>query len=191
MEEYNKCKSELDGLYDYIDAGVILRSKCNWYDHGEKSSRYFLTLEKRNKAKSHVCALLTESGNECTEPSQVMTKIKDFYSNLCKRRSTKTEEDCVEYLHTLNTPHLSEAERVSCEGSLTKRECWEALTSMKNGKSPRNDGLAIEFYVCFFNEIFNYLLNALKELFNMGQLSTSQRQAVISLIERKRKGIKG
>ena len=46
LEEYNKCKSELDGLYDYITAGVILRSNCNWYEHGEKSSRYFLTLEK-------------------------------------------------------------------------------------------------------------------------------------------------
>ena len=65
--------------------------------------------------------LLTESGNECTEPSQVMTKIKDFYSNLYKRRSMKTEEDCIEYLRTLNMPHLSEAERASCEGSLTKR----------------------------------------------------------------------
>ena len=130
-------------------------------------------------------ALLTESGNECTEPSQVLTKIKDFYSNLYKRCSTKTEEDCIEYLRTLNTPHLSEAELVSCEGSLTKRECWEALTSMKNGKSPGNDGLTNEFYVCFFNEIFNYLLNALKESFNIGQLSTSQRQAIITLIEKK------
>ena len=124
LEEYNKCKSELDGLYDYITVGVILRSKCNWYEHGEKSSRYFLTLEKGNKAKSYERTLLTESSNECTEPSQIMTKVKGFHSNLYKRRSTKAEEDCIEYLRTLNTPQLSEAERVSCEGSLSKRECW-------------------------------------------------------------------
>ena len=185
LEKYNKYKSELDALYDYITAGVILRSKCNWYEHGEKSSKYFLTLEKRNKAKSHVRTLLTESGNECTEPSEIMTKVKGFYLNLYKPRSMKTEEDCLEYLHTLNIPQLSEAERVSCEGSLTKRECWEALISMKNGKSPGNDGLTEEFYVCFFNVIFNYLLNALKESFNMGQLSTSQHHAVITLIEKK------
>ena len=66
--------------------------------------------------------------------------------------------DCLEYLRTLNINQLSEAERVSCEGSLTKRECWEALISMKNGKSP---GFTKECYVCFFNEIFIYLLNAL------------------------------
>ena len=108
-----------------------------------------------------------------TEPSQVMTKIKDFHSNLHKRRSMKTEEDSIECLRTLNIPHLSEAERVSCEGSLTKTECWEALTSIKNGKRPGNDGLTKEFYLCFLNEIFNYLLHALKESFNIGQLSTS------------------
>ena len=45
-EECNKCKSELDALYDYITERVILQSKCNWYKHGEKFSKYFLTLEK-------------------------------------------------------------------------------------------------------------------------------------------------
>ena len=44
-----------------------------------------------------------------------MTKVKDFYSDLYKCRSAKTEEDCIEYLRTLNTPKLSEAERVSCD----------------------------------------------------------------------------
>ena len=56
---------------------------------------------------------------------------------------------------------------------------------MKNGKSPGNDGLIKEFYVCFLNEIFNYFLNASKESFNIGQLSTFQCQAIIILIEKK------
>ena len=92
-----------------------------------------------------------------------MSEVKGFYSNLYNRCSTRTEEDCLEYLRTLNIPQQSEAERDSCEGSLTKRQCWEALISMRNGKCPGNDGLTKEFYVCFFDEIFNYLLSALKE----------------------------
>ena len=69
-------------------------------------------------------SLLTESGNEYTEPSEIMTKVEGFYANLYKHCSTKTE-------------------------------------------------------------IFNYLLNALKESFNIGQLSTSQCQAIVTLIEKK------
>ena len=56
---------------------------------------------------------------------------------------------------------------------------------MNNGKSPGNDGLTKEFYMCFFNEIFNQLIAALNDSFTVGQLSTSQRQATITLIEKK------
>ena len=58
---------------------------------------------------------------------------------------------------------------------------------MGNNKSPGNYGLSKEFYVCFFNEIHSYLLQALNMSFREGQLSSSQRQAVIVLIERKDK----
>ena len=70
---------------------------------------------------------------------------------------------------------------------LTKKECWEALNAMKNGKSPGNDGLTKEFYMCFFNEISDSLVAALNRSFEVSQLSTSQHQAVIVLIEKKDK----
>ena len=35
LEDYHKCKSELDTLYDYITTGLIIRSKSNWYEQGE------------------------------------------------------------------------------------------------------------------------------------------------------------
>ena len=34
-EEYDICQSELDQLYDYITAGIIMHSKRSWYEHGE------------------------------------------------------------------------------------------------------------------------------------------------------------
>ena len=49
ITEYNNCKSDLETLYNYITAGIIMLSKSKWYEFGEKSSRYFLNFEKRNK----------------------------------------------------------------------------------------------------------------------------------------------
>ena len=54
LDQYNKSKNELENLYNYITEGIILHSKVNWYEYGEKSSKYFLSLEKRNKAKSYI-----------------------------------------------------------------------------------------------------------------------------------------
>ena len=58
---------------------------------------------------------------------------------------------------------------------------------MGSNKSPGNDGLSKEFYVCFFDEIITYLLDALNLAFDQGQLLNSQRQAMITLIEKKGK----
>ena len=52
--EYNRSKDELESLYNYITEGIILHSRISWYEHGEKSSKYFLNLEKRNKSKSQI-----------------------------------------------------------------------------------------------------------------------------------------
>ena len=48
---------------------------------------------------------------------------------------------------------------------------------MKNGKSPHH-GFTKEFYVCFFDEINQFLIEALNKYFNIGQLSTSPQQAI-------------
>ena len=162
LEEYHTYKDELESIYNYITEGIILRSKVDWYEHGEKSSKYFLNLEKRNKAKSHLRKIvIDDSFNETTDPGEILYNLRNFYSSLYKRQSNKTGKECLEYLKNLNLPRLSDAEKAVCEGLLTKQECWEALISMGNNKSPENDGLTKEFYICFFNEIVSYLIDTL------------------------------
>ena len=78
-KEYNQYKMELETLYDYITTGLILRSKTSWYEHGEKSSKYFLNLEKHNKAKSHLRKIITDSNSEISDPSAIMRHVKYFY----------------------------------------------------------------------------------------------------------------
>ena len=72
-----------------------MRFKLNLYEFGEKSSEYFLNLEKRNKDKSHVCKIITENNSDISEPQEILLHIKEFYSTLYKRRSTKGEEECL------------------------------------------------------------------------------------------------
>ena len=158
LEEYSNCKPDLKSLYNYITTGIILRSRSDWYEQGEKSSKYFLNLEKGNKAQSHIHKLLTSSDVEISKPPDIMNHIKEFYASVYKSRSVKTEQDCQEYLHNINIPQLSQSERESCESLLTKRERWKILN-----KSPGNDGLTNEFYICFFNKISDFLVQALNE----------------------------
>ena len=56
---------------------------------------------------------------------------------------------------------------------------------MQNDKSPGNDWLTKEFYETFWNELKENFIDSVSETKEKGHLSTSQRQAIISLIEKK------
>ena len=74
-----------------------------------------------------------------------------------------------------------------CEGQLTPVEVFDTLSNMQSNKTPGNDGLSKEFYIAFFDILCPNLLKCLNYAFEVGELSTSQRQAVITLIEKKGK----
>ena len=55
---------------------------------------------------------------------------------------------------------------------------------MENNKTPGNDGLSKEFYEVFWNDVKITLLASTNDAFIKEELSTSQKQAVIKLIEK-------
>ena len=185
LADYEEAKVELEKIYDRITDGIILRSKAQSYEEGEKASKYFLTLDKNRKAKTCITRLNSELNGQIYDPQIIMSEIEAFYSKLYKKTSVKREEECLQYLSNLSTPVLTEDEKSLCKGKLTLNVCWEALNSMKNGKSPRNDGFTKEFYVSFFGELVPLFLKTFNYSFEKGELSASQKQAVITLIQKK------
>ena len=45
-DQYLDCKDKLQNIYAKKANGIRIRSKCSWYESGEKSSKFFLNLEK-------------------------------------------------------------------------------------------------------------------------------------------------
>ena len=46
-------------------------------------------LEKRSQAKSHLCKVISDSGNLINDPSEILSSIKEFYTTLYKRQKYK------------------------------------------------------------------------------------------------------
>ena len=59
------------------------------------------------------------------------------------------------------------------------------MTDFPNNKIPGKKGLTIEFYRAFWPVLGNMLVNSLNSSYNHGELSASQKQEVIVLIEKK------
>ena len=81
FDESDKTKNELEKMYDNIAEGVKIRSKCSWYQYGEKSTKFFYGLEKENALRGSIKTLLYE-GKEITTPPEISLKI--ISKNYCK-----------------------------------------------------------------------------------------------------------
>ena len=86
-----------------------------------------------------------------------------------------------------DVPYLAEEKRNVCEGILRYDECFNVLQTFQKNKSSVNDGLTAEFCLAFWPLLGKLVVDSLNYAFEYGELSNSQKQAVITLIERKEK----
>ena len=156
-------------------------------EEGERNTKYFLSLEKRNGERKVLTQLRkdTDSNNKLiTNQQEVICEVKKFYENLYKKEEI-SYINITDYLAFEECTKLSKDESEKCDGVMTISECKKVVFSMKQSKSPGIDGLPIEFYKIFWEDIEQMLVNALNESFKTGQLSESQRKGIITLIFKK------
>ena len=185
--EYAESKAFLEDYIDKKTAGSILRSKCEFYEHNEKSTKFFLNLEKKNSEKNTVKKLLIENDLEINDSKNILLELHKFYSELFSKSVHKSEQECLSFLDTINIPSISEEHRVFCDKVLTLDDLSTSLAKMNSGKSPGNDGLTVCFYKFFWLQIKDTLFESYTYSKTVGFLSSSQRQAIIKLIEKRDK----
>ena len=184
----NSAKEKLQHFYEEKLQGIIIRARARWWEHGEKSTKYFLNIEKRNHVKKHERKLKT-SGSIITDPFNILSEQKTFYQELYTSKCKKVDNTRATefFLSNLNIPRLTEQQRLSCEGKITSNECAKALETFQLNKAPGNDGISIEFYKTFWSLISEPFIRCANECFERGEMSSSQKQAVITLTEKKGK----
>ena len=77
---------------------------------------------------------------------------------------------------------LTEDDKHKCEGAFSKEECLKARKNMNNNKTPGLDGFTSEFYLKKWDDVYMYLVRSLNTAGEVGRLSISQRQGVITCI---------
>ena len=180
--EYIECKNKLEQIYSEKANGIRIRSKCDWYEYGEKSSKFFLNLEKSRANQSKV-RNICNNNNEITEQKVINQELFNYYKDLFTEKLKISKTDIHNYLSYCPIPQLSEEQTLQCEKNFSEKEFYQALISMPNNKSPGNDSLTKEFYETFWEELKTPLISN-ECAFIKDELSSSQKQAVIKLIEK-------
>ena len=112
-----------------------------------------------------------------------MNFIKNFFKNLFSKQLIKY----CRFLEVIELPKISNDQFLICEKEIFENDLFLSLKGMENNKSPGNDGLTKEFFDTFWTEIKDPLLDSIHHAQVTKQLSISQKQAIIKLIEKKDK----
>ena len=86
----NSAKDTLELFYEEKVKGIIIRARARWYEYGEKSTKYFLNLEKRNHVKKHM-RKLNINGSFTTDPFKILPEQQQFYKDLYSCRNNTND----------------------------------------------------------------------------------------------------
>lgn len=175
-------KEELKRLREPSIQGMMIRSRARWVEKGEKPTRYFCNLEKRQYT-SKVISWVDTGDRIVTEQGDILKEQAAFYNKLYSSTDPQVDSKEIEFFTREKIiKKLSVDQKVSCEGSITEEEVKSSIKMMANNKTPGSDGFPVEFYKMFWPEIGHFLIRSLNRAFETGTLSITQRQGVITCL---------
>ena len=183
IERYLLAKEKLKQLdLRDLEANKI-RAKAQFSEEGERSTRYFFSLEKKRKAEQTIRLLTKENMDTVKDMKGLLSETHAFYKKLFSAQPC--DEAAQNAFLSVPFPKLSECDREHCDRDLTEEELRKAVLSMENDKSPGIDGLTNNFYKHFLPILGEKLTQVYNYAFRSGQLSVSQRRGVITLLFKK------
>ena len=138
---------------------------------------------EKQRAVNGLLKKVIVNDREIKTPLELNRKIYELF----KKSVFKTTDEILQFLEVIELPKISNDQFLICEKEISENDLFLSLKGMENNKSPGNDGLTKEFYDTFWTEIKGPLLDSIHHAQVTKQLSISQKQAIIKLIEKKTK----
>ena len=184
-EQLEEKSNTLEKITETKLNGLIMRSKANIVEHDEKNSKYFASLEKK-RSETKLISRLNINNSISTNQKEIITEIQSFYKRLYNKREINGSKYNF-FDESINK--LSDTDQTKCEGLITEAECISALKLMKNQKSPGSDGITVEFYKLFWNNIKEFYVNSINHSFQTGSLTELQKLSIITIIPEQNKDL--
>ena len=174
---YNKINQEIKQVEILEAEGAKIRSKAQWQEDGETSSRYFSSLEKKRGAeKSMRSVQRVKDGPIVTGTKDMLEQTRQFYVDLYTDEGI--EDDAQETMFSKINSKLNKNQAELCEGAVTHNEITEAVKQTQNG-------LTYEFYKAFWHLLGKDLVQVFNNSFEQMRLPDSQNYGLLTLLFKK------
>lgn len=179
-------QSEFNTLTTDHAVELLLRSRSNYYEQGDKASK-LLAHQLRQSTSFHQIPQIKTAVEITLDPTKINDEFKSFYSLLYTSETNPDTQDFVNFFNMLQIPQVHSDMVEELERPITTDELLIVMASMQTGKCPGPDGYPIEFYKKFQHKLAPILIDMFNESFASSSLPPTLNQASISLILKKNK----
>ena len=158
--------------------------RLNSLRKGRKTQDIFFKLEKAQSNLKIMDRIKKGDGQVTTNQQEIIKGEVRFYSDRYRKTVDFQEQSAQAFLDGTDVPQLSDEQKTSIQGALTEEELTGALKRMKNGSPPGLDGITTACIQFFWCKVKDMVLNSLNAAFTKGEMSITQKRAVITLIHK-------
>ena len=109
--QIEELRQEEDEIITESIRGAAMRSRCLYYEEGDKNSKFFLNIQKHQAKKKCIERLRNEEGQLITDQKQIRKEEETFYkklysSTLKTSGEKRPNQDLEDLIFTLESPKI-------------------------------------------------------------------------------------
>lgn len=178
-------QSEFDTLSSGMAEQLHLKSRQEFYEHGERASK-LLCHQLRQSAEIGFIAEIDTPDGITTDQKGINDQFKQFYEDLYTTENGDSVR-MTQFFQGLEMPAVGPQDRMDLDNDISAAEIDRAITKMKSGKAPGPDGFPIEFFKKFSGKLTPLLKEVYAEALEHESLPPTMTQATISVLLKKGK----
>ena len=144
-------KVELEQMRKSKLKGELIRSRIRWLSEGEKPSKYFCNLEKKNFLAKTIRSVQLENGSQVLHQEEILKCVGQYYQRLFKINDNQLAH--IELFKTFENAQIKKNCSENLGEAINVKELSDVLKKMKNNKMPGIDGITSEFLKVFWGRL--------------------------------------
>lgn len=155
------------------------KAKCLAIRDGDRSTKFFHNLSKRNAKRNYIASLQRADGTLTGSTSEILDEFVVFYQELLGTNTmcNRLDPSVLDF-----GPCVQETDHVQLNAPVSEEEIRAVLFSIPDDKAPGPDGFSAHFFKVAWPTVGPLLVEAVAEFFETGQLLKQWNTTILSMI---------